>query len=55
LLGLPRPDRSLVVGIPAPHEAGGPGGRLLLDRLASAGLRVALAPRLDVATAPALR
>jgi hypothetical protein len=55
LLGLPRPDRSLVVGIPAPHEAGGPSGRLLLDRLASAGLRVALAPRLNIATAPALR
>jgi glycosyltransferase A (GT-A) superfamily protein (DUF2064 family) len=55
LLGLPRPDRSLVVGLPAPHEGGEPGGRMLLDRLASAGLRVALAPRLDVARAAALR
>ena len=55
LLGLPRPDRSLVVGLPAPHEGGEPGGRMLLDRLASAGLRVALAPRLDIARAPALR
>jgi uncharacterized protein len=54
LLGLRRPDRSLVVGIPAPSE--GPGsGRELLDRLASAGLRVALAPRLEIAGAPALR
>jgi glycosyltransferase A (GT-A) superfamily protein (DUF2064 family) len=55
LLGLPRPDRSLVVGIPAPYEGGEPGGRMLLDRLASAGLRVALAPRLDIARAPAFR
>lgn len=55
LLGLPRPDRSLLVGIPAPHEGGEPGGRLLLDRLAAAGLRVALAPRLGVGRAPALR
>lgn len=54
LLGLPRPDRSLVVGIPAPGEEAGI-GRQLLDRLASAGLRVALAPRLHVAGAPALR
>jgi glycosyltransferase A (GT-A) superfamily protein (DUF2064 family) len=55
LLGLPRPDRSLVVGLPAPHEGSEPAGRMLLDRLASAGLRVALAPRLDVARAAALR
>ena len=55
LLGLPRPDRSLVVGIPAPHEGSDPGGRMLLDRLASAGLRVALAPRLGFTRAPALR
>ena len=55
LLGLPRPDRSLVVGIPAPYAGGEPGGRVLLDRLASAGLRVALAPRLDIARASALR
>jgi uncharacterized protein len=48
LVGLRRPDRSLVVGIP---DAGG--GRILLDRLASAGLRVALAPRLDVSGAQA--
>jgi hypothetical protein len=54
LLGLSRPDRSLVVGIPAPGE-GGNGGRLLLERLAAAGLRVALAPRLEIADAPALR
>lgn len=53
LLGLRRPDRSLVVGIPAPGEGGG--GRQLLDRLASAGLRVALAPRLETAGASALR
>jgi len=46
LLGLRRPDRSLVVGIPeAGQEAGA--GRLLLDRLATAGMRVALAPSLD--------
>jgi uncharacterized protein len=45
LLGLRRPDRSLVVGLPeAGQEASV--GRLLLDRLASAGLRVALAPSL---------
>jgi glycosyltransferase A (GT-A) superfamily protein (DUF2064 family) len=55
LLGLRRPDRSLVVGLSAPHEGGEPAGRMLLDRLAAAGLRVALAPRLDVARAAALR
>ena len=50
LLGLRQPDRSLVAGLPAPGE--GPGaGRLLLQRLASAGLRVALAPRLETAGA----
>ncbi len=54
LLGLRRPDRSLVVGIPGPDEGGAP-GRLLLDRLASAGFRVALAPRLEIAGTPALR
>jgi hypothetical protein len=54
LLGLRRPDRSLVVGLPAPNEGGNP-GRELLDRLASAGLRVALAPRLDIAGTSALR
>ncbi|MGH3278567.1 MAG: DUF2064 domain-containing protein [Trebonia sp.] len=53
LLGLRRPDRSLVVGLPAPHE--GRVGRQLLDRLASAGLRVALAPRLETAGTQALR
>ncbi len=50
LLGLRRPDRSLVAGIPG-TAAGGPAagaGRVLLDRLASAGLRVALAPRLEI-------
>jgi hypothetical protein len=55
LLGLHRPDRSLVAGIPdsAADPAAG-GGRLLLERLAAAGLRVALAPRLELAGARAL-
>ena len=51
LLGLRRPDRSLVTGIPGTAAGGAPAagaGRLLLNRLASAGLRVALAPRLDI-------
>jgi glycosyltransferase A (GT-A) superfamily protein (DUF2064 family) len=43
LLGLCRPDRSLLVG--APGSSLGT-GRRLLERLAAAGLRVALAPRL---------
>jgi uncharacterized protein len=43
LLGLRRPDRSLLVG--APGSSLGT-GRRLLERLAAAGLRVALAPRL---------
>jgi glycosyltransferase A (GT-A) superfamily protein (DUF2064 family) len=52
LLGLRRPDRSLVVGIPEPGQEGNASaGRLLLDRLASAGLRIALAPRLEMAGA----
>jgi hypothetical protein len=59
LLGLRRPDRSLLVGTPPPAAgAGGTGagaGRQLLERLAAAGMRVALAPRLEVAAAPALR
>ena len=56
LLGLRRPDRSLVAGIPEPGQDGTVGaGRLLLDRLASAGLRIALAPRLEVAGARTLR
>jgi hypothetical protein len=56
LLGLRQPDRSLVAGITAPGEGAGQGaGRLLLERLASAGLRVALAPRLEIAGAAALR
>ena len=46
VLGLRRPDRSLVVGIPAAGQEAGT-GRLLLDRLAAAGMRVALAPSLD--------
>jgi uncharacterized protein len=50
LLGLRQPDRSLVAGLPAPGEALG-AGRLLLQRLASAGLRVALTPRLETAGA----
>ncbi|HEY0932970.1 MAG TPA: DUF2064 domain-containing protein, partial [Trebonia sp.] len=53
LLGLHRPDRSLVVGLPD-SDAGPGAGRLLLERLASAGLRVALAPRLETG-AEALR
>lgn len=56
LLGLSRPDRSLVVGIPEPGQGDSAGaGRLLLDRLASAGLRIALAPRLELAGARMLR
>jgi hypothetical protein len=56
LIGLRRPDRSLVVGIPEPGQDSAVGvGRLLLDRLASAGLRIALAPRLEMAGARALR
>ncbi|HVT70331.1 MAG TPA: DUF2064 domain-containing protein [Trebonia sp.] len=52
LLGLRWPDRSLIAGIPGP---GAGGGRQLLERLASAGLRVALAPRLDISGTRALR
>lgn len=56
LLGLKRPDRSLVVGLPEPGQGDASGvGRLLLDRLASAGLRIALAPRLEMAGASMLR
>ncbi len=46
LLGLRRPDRSLLAGLPmsAPES-----GRVLLERLAGDGLRVALAPRLTAA------
>ena len=46
LLGLRRPDRSLLAGVPmsAPES-----GRVLLERLAGDGLRVALAPRLTAA------
>jgi uncharacterized protein len=48
LLGLRRPDRSLLAGVPMSTAET---GRRQLDRLASAGLRVALAPRLtDVDT-----
>jgi glycosyltransferase A (GT-A) superfamily protein (DUF2064 family) len=54
LIGLRRPDRSLVVGIPEPGQDSAVGaGRLLLDRLAAAGLRIALAPRLEMAGAGA--
>ena len=56
LLGLRRPDRSLVAGLPEAAAGGAPAagaGRVLLDRLASAGLRVALAPRLEIAGVPA--
>jgi glycosyltransferase A (GT-A) superfamily protein (DUF2064 family) len=51
LLGLRRPDRSLVAGVPGTPAGRAPAagaGRVLLDRLASAGLRVALAPRLEI-------
>lgn len=49
LLGLRRPDRSLVAGLPGTGGAPAAGtGRVLLDRLVSAGLRVALAPRLEI-------
>ena len=48
LLGLRRPDRSLLAGVPMSSPEA---GRVLLERLAGAGLRVALAPRLtDVGT-----
>jgi uncharacterized protein len=48
LLGLRRPDRSLLSGVPMTAEDP---GRVLLERLAGAGLRVALAPRLtEIAT-----
>jgi uncharacterized protein len=43
MLGLRRPDRSLLAGLPM---SGQNPGRVLLERLAGAGLRVALAPRL---------
>jgi hypothetical protein len=46
------PTGSLVAGIPAPGDGA---SRLLLERLATAGLRVALAPRLEIAGAAALR
>lgn len=48
LLGLRKPDRSLLAGVPMSRRDT---GRRQLERLASAGLRVALAPRLtDVDT-----
>jgi len=48
LLGLRRPDRSLLAGLPMSSPDA---GRVLLERLAGGGLRVALAPRLtDVST-----
>ena len=43
MLGLRRPDRSLLAGLPMSDQDP---GRVLLERLAGAGLRVALAPRL---------
>jgi glycosyltransferase A (GT-A) superfamily protein (DUF2064 family) len=43
MLGLRRPDRSLLAGVPMSEQSP---GRILLERLAGAGLRVALAPRL---------
>jgi len=48
LLGLRKPDRSLLAGVPMSRPDT---GRVQLERLASAGLRIALAPRLtDVDT-----
>ena len=48
LLGLRRPDRSLLAGVPMSRPDT---GRLQFDRLTSAGLRVAMAPELtDVDT-----
>jgi glycosyltransferase A (GT-A) superfamily protein (DUF2064 family) len=49
LLGLSRPDRSLVIGINEIGPVGAQPGRQLLDRLALAGFRVAIAPRLAIA------
>ncbi len=46
LLGLRRPDRSLLAGVPMSRPDA---GRVLLERLAGDGLRVALAPRLTAA------
>jgi glycosyltransferase A (GT-A) superfamily protein (DUF2064 family) len=46
LLGLKRPDRSLLAGLPLAQPEF---GRVLIERLASDGLRVALAPRLVTA------
>jgi glycosyltransferase A (GT-A) superfamily protein (DUF2064 family) len=48
LFGLRRPDRSLLAGVPmsAPES-----GRILLERLAGGGLRVALAPQLTAVSA----
>jgi uncharacterized protein len=48
LLGLRRPDRSLLAGVPMSRPDT---GRVQVERLAGAGLRIALAPRLaDVDT-----
>jgi rSAM/selenodomain-associated transferase 1 len=44
LLGLRKPDRSLIAGVPMSRPDT---GRVQLDRLAGAGLRIALAPRLS--------
>jgi len=44
LLGLRKPDRSLIAGVPMSRPDT---GRAQLDRLAGAGLRIALAPRLS--------
>jgi glycosyltransferase A (GT-A) superfamily protein (DUF2064 family) len=46
LLGLRRPDRSLLAGVPMSRPDA---GRVLLERLAGDGSRVALAPRLTAA------
>jgi len=44
LLGLRKPDRSLIAGVPMSRPDT---GRAQLERLAGAGLRIALAPRLS--------
>jgi hypothetical protein len=48
LLGLRRPDRSLLAGAPMSSPEA---GRIVLERLAGDGLRVALAPRLTAVSA----
>jgi uncharacterized protein len=49
MLGLRRADRSLLAGVPMSDQNP---GRVLLERLAGAGLRVALGPRLTEVSTP---